>query len=157
MVTNEWSKVDYSAFLKSLSMLKLLGEKYRIPIYVLKQKNHQHLYNYRTLHKHARSLLFLAAKCIDNHNIKKLTVVAYEEGALATLLALSEAESSFIFKIDKLILVNPFNPEQDLYQNDPKFISEEIKKSILADGMRMVAFQYLRIVIINTFRTTFPE
>ncbi len=123
LVTNEWSNLDYSAFLKSLSMLKLLGEKYRIPIYVLKQKNHQHLYNYRTLHKHARSLLFLAAKCIDNHNIKKLTVVAYEEGAMTTLLALSEAESSFIFKIDKLILINPFNPEQNLYQNDPKFLS----------------------------------
>jgi hypothetical protein len=138
-------------------MLKLLGERYRMPIYVLKQKNHQHLYNYRTLLKHARSLLFLVSKCIDNHNIKKLTVIAYEEGALAVLLALSEAESSFIFKIDKLILINPFNTEQSLYQNDAKFLSKEIKRNILCDSMRMVAFQYLRLVIINTFRTAFPE
>lgn len=42
---------------------------------------------------------------------------------MTALLALSEAESSFVFKIDKLILINPFNPEQNLYQNDPKFLS----------------------------------
>lgn len=38
-------------------------------------------------------------------------------------MALSMADSSFIFRIDKLMLVNPFNPANYLYQNDARSLS----------------------------------
>jgi hypothetical protein len=84
-------------------------------------------------------------------------VIAYEEAALLSLLALSMADSSFIFRIDKLILINPFNPAHQLYQNDPRSLSRAIKRHILSDRLRLVAFHYLRIVILNTFRTVHQE
>lgn len=84
-------------------------------------------------------------------------MIAYEEAALVTLLALSMADSSFIFRLDKLILINPFNPTHQLYQNDPRSLSRAIKRNILSDRLRLVAFHYLRIVILNTFRTVHQE
>jgi hypothetical protein len=149
--------VDYSYLLYSLSSLKLLGERYRFPIYVLRQKWNHNLYNQRTIMQQARSVQSLMGRCMEQHNIKRLSVIAYEEAALVTLLALSQAESSFVFRIDKLMLINPFNPEHHLYQNDPKSLSRAIKRHILADRNRLVAFHYLRILIVNTFRTVHQE
>ena len=74
-----------------------------------------------------------------------------------SLMALSQADSSFIFRIDKLILINPFNPANYLYQNDAKSLSKMIKRQIMEDRLRLVAFHYLRIIIINTFRTVQQE
>jgi hypothetical protein len=156
-ITNEWNKVDYTYLLYALSSLKLLGEDYRFPVYMLKQKSNHNLYNYRTILHQARTVQFIMNKCVESHNIKKLTIIAYEESALITLLALSEAEASFIFKIDKLFLINPFNPSHELFQNDPKSLARSIKRHILSDKMRTISFHYLRIILINTFRTVHPD
>lgn len=157
LVTAEWSHVDYSYLLYSLSSLKLLGERYRLPIYVLRQKSNHNLYNHRTVMQQARALQAIIDRYVEQHNIKGLSVIAYEEAALLTLLALSQAESSFVFKIDKLILINPYNPSHQLFQNDPKSLARTIKRNIMADRHRLVSFHYLRILIINTFRTVHQE
>lgn len=99
----------------------------------------------------------LIDRCVDVNNLLRLTVVAYEESAIIGLLALSEAEPVSLLKMDKLMLINPFNPNHKLYQNDPRSIARAIKRGILADPRRLMIFQRLRIVIINTFRTVHPE
>ena len=110
LITSEWSNIDYNYMLYSLSLLRLLGDNYGFPIYALKQKSNHNVYNHRTLHNYSQTLLSLLSTCIEMHNLKKITVISYEESAIITLLALSAADSSLIFKIDKLILINPFNP-----------------------------------------------
>jgi hypothetical protein len=78
LVTSEWSRVDYSYLLYSLSSLKLLGERYRFPVYVLRQRSNHNLYNHRTAQVQGRALQGLIAKCLEQHNIKRLSVIAYE-------------------------------------------------------------------------------
>ena len=157
LITSEWSRIDYSYLLYSLSSLKLLGERYRFPVYVLRQKSNDNLYNHRTIAHQGRTLQAVIGRCLEQHNIKRLSIIAYEEAALLSLLALSQADSSFIFRIDKLVLINPFNPTHQLYQNDPRALSRSIKRYILSDHLRLVAFHYLRIIILNTFRTVHQE
>lgn len=99
----------------------------------------------------------LIDRCVDVNNLLRLTVLAYEESAIIGLLALSEAEPVSLLKLDKLMLINPFNPTHKLYQNDPRSIARTIKRGILADSRRLAIFQRLRIIIINTFRTVHPE
>ena len=157
LIAHEWSHIDYSYLLHSLSSIKMLGEKYRLPIYVIKQRSKHNLYNYRTMLQQARGVLQLIDRCVDVNNLLRLTVVAFEESAIIGLLALSEAEPASLLKLDKLILINPFNPAHKLYQNDPRSIARSIKRGILADPRRLLVFHRLRIVILNTFRTVHPE
>jgi hypothetical protein len=78
LVTSEWSRVDYSYLLYSLSALKLLGERYRFPVYVLRQKWNHNLYNHRTALQQGRALQAVMGRCLEQHNIKRLSVIAYE-------------------------------------------------------------------------------
>jgi hypothetical protein len=43
--------------------------------------------------------------------VDKYSILSYETGALLTLYALTKIEDAKIFnKIDKVVLINPFNP-----------------------------------------------
>lgn len=64
LVTSEWSHVDYSYLLYSLSALKLLGDRYRIPLYVLRQKSNRNLYNYRTVMQQGRAVQAVIGRCL---------------------------------------------------------------------------------------------
>lgn len=64
LITSEWSRIDYSYLLYSLSSLKLLGERYRFPVYVLRQKSNRNLYNHRSILHQGRTLHALIGRCL---------------------------------------------------------------------------------------------
>jgi len=63
---------------------------------MLKQTKNFNYYNHRTLKAHSRNMLHLFKHCIEAQSIKRLSILAYEEGALLTLLALSDANHSLL-------------------------------------------------------------
>lgn len=99
----------------------------------------------------------MIAHCVESQGVEKLTVLAYEEAAMLSLLAISEASPSLMQRFHKVILINPFGTTHQLYQNDPHNIANAIKRNILSDSTRLLLFHQLRLVIINTFRTVHPE
>jgi hypothetical protein len=63
---------------------------------------------------------------------------------------------SILKNVDKIVLINPFNPDHQYFQNDPKSLAKMIKRNILSDPAFTNTFHKLRIIIINTFRTIYP-
>lgn len=94
---------------------------------------------------------------MERQNIRKLTVVAYEEGALLALLGLAESSPLLLARVDKVVLVNPLHPQHKLYHNSPLLQAKRARQAILSSPARLQLFQQLRIVVINTHRTVLPE
>ena len=138
-------------------ILKEYKKRHELSFYLIKQVNNHNYLKYKSMKRHSDQMRYLIQQCIEIKNIKKLTILSYEEGALAALLALSESSLDILMKMDKLILINTFSINHELYQNNFKHISKEIRQNIIKEPAKLFIFQNLRIVMINTFKTAFAE
>ena len=138
-------------------ILKEYKKRHELSFYLIKQVNNHNYLKYKSMKRHSDQMRYLIQQCIEIKNIKKLTILSYEEGALAALLALSESSLDILMKLDKLILINTFSINHELYQNNFKHISKEIRQNIIKEPAKLFIFQNLRIVMINTFKTAFAE
>jgi len=58
-------------------------------VYLIKQQENNKYLKHTTFLEHCQNMKSFIKQCIEVKNIKKLTLLSYEEGALATLLAIS--------------------------------------------------------------------
>ena len=132
----------------------------RIPAYVLKNKKPLIMRTSQYLDTYVNEIALIFTYFVKKIGIKKLTIFAFEEGALLTFRTLVEVQgpmASQLFEmIEKVVLINLYNPEVQVYDNEPSEFLEETKRMLFADSSKVSLFNSLRIVYIKTLEVPYP-
>ena len=125
----------------------------QLPFYLLRKARSIFMQNPQAIQAQADEIARVFAYFAHSLLIKRLTVVSFEEGSLLTLKSLSLAAYDTFPILNKLILINPFNPTLMVCHSNSLSLVQEVKETILRDPTRTQLVNSTRIVIINTVNT----
>ena len=153
VISASYSSVDntYAHFLEKVQ--KSNEDSMRLPFYLLRKAKSILLQNSNEIKGQVDEISQVLEYFASSFLIKKVTVLAFEEGSLLALRSLNTVSYRAFFALDKLILINPFNPALMICHSNANSFIEDIKNSILKDEVRTQLVNNTRIVMISTVNT----
>ena len=129
----------------------------KLPFYLLRKAKSIFLQNPNVIKMQTQEVASVLDYFTNFLLIKKLTILSFEEGSLLTLKSLTIIAYNSFSIINKMILINPFNPNIMICHSNSASFIEEIKISILDDEIRTQLVNGTRIIMINTVNTDLGE